>query len=191
MNIKNFVIILSCGLLSACTNRTQVKTLVPVAVPAEKVVEVSNTKTVEPILPTKVDNNTDILVAKNNWSFTLPGNSWSEINIDDDTVLAFFKSSDKKNVLFVVDSFDGSNDKLANIFLSEVKKLGGKILFSQKVNINGVNYTYLATSKNNGVDVFVWLATKDKVAYQFMCGGLHDDAPAEMCGLIATTLQIK
>jgi len=132
---------------------------------------------------------TNTVVAKENWSFTLP-NVWVNEGTEcsPERCVVLFSSADETNVVvFVRESFGGTYDEFVIQTIRELKGAGATILSTMEAEINGHNFVLISSVKDS-IMAEVWVTVEDNTAYSFACAGLND---IHVCTTIATSLVIQ
>ena len=133
-------------------------------------------------------------IAKENWEVSLPAGEWAE-SADIDSELGFAMLNVEKGcvVIFGRDQTDASYSDFVVGTLKVFVDRGAKVHYVHHVTLNNQKFVTCEFDRNGEI-VWMWLTTKNGVAYGLTCGGDDMDAGAnirQFCQSIAETVRIN
>jgi hypothetical protein len=179
---------LSVGLIAACGSSN--KSVAVNAPPPPAAASSAPAINVAPVVPAAPKDGS-VTVSGAKWSYVLPNSSWEQADASDSTILSLARNKqDKIVILFMAQPFEGPADVFPLVVLSGVKDAGGTIASVEATTINGVVFAHAVTSAK-GANAHMWIAVKDGMGYDWMCGGPDSMDQTATCTAIAATLQLK
>jgi hypothetical protein len=192
--MKNFflatLVSLIIGTIS-CTSCTSSQSSIPPADAGNLTTVVSSASaSTKPIASVPIITN--LVVANDNWQFTLPDSNWVSKNPEQLEVKSIKVNNTTHSLLvFLKESYAGSYQDYVLIAIRGLKESGAILISSTQVNINGNNFIVTETTAND-LRMWLWMTVKNGNGYGFSCGGsATDETQHDICFSIASTLKIN
>jgi hypothetical protein len=146
------------------------------------------TPSVSAIPPTPIP--LDTLVKKDNYEFTLPGNSWNQVETCKNAgcPVAYMNKDNNAVVAFMSENTSDTLDKYVLSAIRGMKDAGANISSTKQIDLNGHKFVLVESSKNN-VKVWMWITLLNGQGYGLSCGAPDD--VHDLCFAIANTLKIN
>lgn len=176
--------LLAAGLVScsSCASTT----------PSDATPTVTTNPTVDPVPSVDPPPVQDLVVSRDNWSFSLPVSEKfialpEECDASVSCSVGFMNGTKTTAVVFFAEEFTDPLDVYAILSIRGAKEAGATIVSTEQVQINGVNYVLVETTKGV-ITVWMWVAADGKKGYGLTCGGPTNNR--ELCFRVANTLNI-
>jgi hypothetical protein len=132
-----------------------------------------------------------VTIAKDNWSFTLPGSGWAatEGKTALSTVLV---NKEKHNMIVMIsEKTESPAEEYVMAALGGIRASGATLIAVKQVTLRNLQFVLFESAKDN-VRVWTWVTVAGSQGYGFSCGGpAAEDSQRELCASIANTLKIN
>lgn len=197
--MKKFLFALFCCLstisCSSCAPKEQTQPATPAPSCSDSTCPMPSASTSSSSLPPPVVLDKAVKVQNDNWEFVLPDSGWVKVPVNEDGIQLVMKNNERNNlVVFLKEKFDNSIEQYTLLAVRGIKDAGGTLLSVKQVELNGMKFSQLESSKPN-VRIWMWVGIKSGVAYGLTCGGPvvddNDSSQATLCTKVASTLKVK
>lgn len=133
-------------------------------------------------------------IQEENWQFVLPGEGWTPLHLDADSVIkvAFKNTSSNSIVFFAKEQLTSNPVQYIINTMHTINTAGLKTTGADQVSVNGRRFVMLTSA---GEDViWTWITFNKGYAYVFSCGATDSDGGAtdrQLCQDVVNTLQIQ
>lgn len=143
--------------------------------------------------PVKTASEEVMVVADDNWEFTLPSKKWVPVpNAPEAITRALINNTLINLILFVKEPFSGTFQQYALFALNDVKESGAIVISAQEKKIHDLTFIVLEIMGETGINkTWMFISYLSDHGYLFACTAPIAKQEDSLCFSIASTLKIQ